>query len=93
MAIRWAVSVDKHGVADEDTLHAMSNAYLYIEEFDEPRKPGASRPDLWIGPPCELGGPLLEVMTERVPPRDLVVFHVMVARAKFLVLMDETEGE
>lgn len=83
--------MDKHDVADEDTLHAMLNAYLYVPEFDEPRKPGARRPDLWVGPPTTLGGPLLEVMAERVPPRDVVIFHVMQARPKFLALLDEGE--
>jgi len=51
MAIRWAASVDRHGVPDEDAVHAMLEAYLYVPEFDEPRKPGAARPDLWVGPP------------------------------------------
>jgi len=31
-------------------------------------------------------------MAERVPPCDLVVFHVMVARPKYLELMEEAEG-
>lgn len=92
MAIRWADSVDRHGVPDEDTVHAMLNAYLYVPEFDRPRRPGASPPHLWISPPTRLGAPLLEVMAERRPPRDVVIFHVMEARAKFLALLDGTEG-
>ncbi|KFD43960.1 MULTISPECIES: hypothetical protein [Cellulosimicrobium] len=92
MAIRWTGSADKHGIAREDALHAMLNHYLVVEEFDEPRVEGASRPDLYIGPPRRLGGDLLEVMAERVPPRDVVIFHVMIARPKFLALLDN-EGE
>lgn len=49
------------------------------------------RPDLYIGPQRQRGAPLLEIMVERVPPRGLVVFHVMEARTKFLALMDDEE--
>lgn len=71
MAIRWLGSADKRGIPREDVLHAMLNHYLYVEEFDEPRVEGASRPDLYIGPPRQLGGDLLEIMVERVPLRDV----------------------
>jgi hypothetical protein len=69
----------------------MLNAYLHVPAFDEPRVEGVSRPDLWIGPPRQLGGPLIEVMTETIPPRDVLVFHVMEARPKFLALLEEGE--
>jgi hypothetical protein len=68
MAIRWTDSTDKHDVDREDAVHAMLNPYLYVPEFDEPRVPGAARPDLWIGPPRQLGGALIEVMGERIRP-------------------------
>lgn len=91
MAMRWTDSTDKHDVPREDAVHAMLNAYLYLPEFDEPRRPGASRPDLWIGPPRQMGGDLIEVMAERIPPRDIAVFHVMIAVPKHLALMEEGE--
>jgi hypothetical protein len=91
VAIRWADSADKHGVARDDALHAMLHAYLHVPEFDEPRIEGLGRPDLWIGPQRVPGSALLEVMTVASPPRDLLVFHVMMARAKFLALLDEEE--
>jgi hypothetical protein len=69
-----------------------SNAYVFVPEFDEPRVPGHGRPDLYVGPTRRLGAPLLEVMAERIPPRDVEVFHVMQARPKFLALLDD-EGE
>lgn len=90
MAVRWAASADKHGVAHEDALHAISNAYYVESEFDEPRPPNTVRPTLYIGPPRQLGDALLEVMVEAVPPRDLVIFHVMPARQKHL---DRMNGE
>lgn len=70
-------------------MHAMLNPLLYVPEFDEPRREGAGRPDLWIGPQRDRTAPLLEVMAERVPPRDVWVFHAMHARPKFLVLLDQ----
>lgn len=89
MAITWADSADKHNVPREDALHAIMNAYFHRAQFDEPRVPGGVRPDLFIGPPRQLGGPLLEVMVEMVPPRGVHVFHVMQARPKHLRLMEE----
>lgn len=83
VAIRWAESVDKHGIAHEDALHAIANAIFHEDAFDESRVPGHPRPDLYIGP-GRAGRPLLEVMLEAVPPRDLVIFHVMIARDKHL---------
>lgn len=89
MALHWTSSADKHGVSREDAVHAMLHHHFHEPGFDEPRRPGSSRPDLFIGPPRDLGGPLIEVMTEQVPPRDVIVFHVMPARAKFLTLLEE----
>jgi len=84
VAVTWAASADKHGVPHEDAIHAIGNA-VYVEvEFDEPRPPGRVRPTLYIGPPRQLGGPLLEVMVEIVPPRGMHIFHVMPARKKHL---------
>ncbi len=89
MAIEWARSADKHGVDRADALHAIENAYYVEREFDEPRPPGQTRPWLFIGPPRRLGGELLEIMVEVTPPRDMVIFHVMVARQKHLDRMGD----
>lgn len=55
VAVTWAESADKHGIAHEDALHAIGNAYFIDEEFDEPRIPGRVRPtfssarhDSWV---------------------------------------------
>ena len=71
-------------------MHAMLNAYLFRPGFDESREPDRPRPDLWIGPPLRLGGPLIEVMTETTP-EGLRVFHAMAARQRFLDLLNEGE--
>lgn len=89
MAITWAPSADKHGIDRADVLHAIMHAYYQEEEFDDPRPPANIRPTLFIGPPRQLGGALLEVMVEVTPPRDLHIFHVMVARQKHLERMKE----
>lgn len=47
----------------------------------------SARP-LFIGPQRQLGDPLLEVMVEISPPRDLHVFHAMHARQKHLDRME-----
>ena len=73
-------------------MHAILNTYYHRQAFDEPRVPGGARPDLFIGPPRQLGGQLLEIMVEVIPPRDLWIFHVMVARQKFLDQMKEDLG-
>ena len=89
MAVGWAGSADKHGVDRADALHAIENAYYVEQEFDEPRPPGMTKPWLFIGPPRALGEPLLEVMVEVTPPRDLVIFHVMQARQKHIDRMSD----
>jgi len=89
VAVTWAGSADNHGVPHEDALHAIGNAYYVESEFDEPRISGRVRPTLFIGPPRQFGGPLLEVMVEVVPPRDLHIFHVMIARQKHRDRMGE----
>jgi hypothetical protein len=84
VSVTWAGSADKHGIPHEDALHAIGNAYYVESEFEEPRLPGRVRPTLFIGPPRQRGGPMLEVMAEVSPPRDLHIFHVMIARQKHL---------
>lgn len=91
MAIRWNDSADKHNVDREDVLHAMLYHLLHVEEFDRARREGGNRPDLYIGPQRDRTAPLLEVMVERQPPRDVWVFHAMIARRKFLDLLDEED--
>jgi len=68
------------------------NAVHATSEFNEPRMPGLRRPTLFIGPPRQRDGPLLEVMVETIPTDDVVVFHVMVARAKHLQWMVGGDG-
>lgn len=91
MAIRWNDSADKHNVDREDMVHAMLNHLLYVPEFDHARREGGNRPDLYIGPQRDRTAPLLEVMAERVPPRDVWIFHAMIARRKFLDRLDEQD--
>ncbi len=89
MAVTWARSADKHGVPHEDALHAIAHAHYVEQEFDEPRVPGHVRPTLFLGPSRQPGGPLLEVIVELTPPRDIHVFHVMQARPKHLERMED----
>ena len=90
MAILWAESADRHGVPHDAAMHAIVHAVYVDEQFDEPRVPGRIRPTLFIGPATAArGAPLLEVMVEVTPPRDLFIFHVMQARPKHLNRMED----
>lgn len=89
MGLRWTTSAGRHGITREDALYAISHAVYAESEFDEPRVPGHLRPTLFTRPPRHAGGPLLEVMVEAIPPDEVVVFHVMVARPKHLQRMTE----
>ena len=91
VGVSWAASADKHGVDREDAVHAIANA-VYVEvAFDEPRPPRSVGATLYIGPPRQRGGALLEVLVEVRPPRGLRVFHVMPARPKILARMEEEQ--
>ncbi|OUS93904.1 hypothetical protein CA951_21085 [Rhodococcus sp. NCIMB 12038] len=89
MGVEWANSAGKHLIEREDAIHAIENAVYLEREFDEPRVPGHSKPWLFIGPPRKRVGPLLEVMVEVVPPRGMVIFHVMEAPQKHLDRMND----
>lgn len=88
MAIKWTDSASKHGITQSEAMFAMANALHVKKGFDGSRVPGGVKPDLYIGP-RRLGGELLEVMVISTPPRDLLVFHVMIARPKMLALFEE----
>lgn len=92
MAIRWAESADKHGVAHEDALNAILNQIYHVEQFDEPRVESAVRPDLFIGPSRDRRM-ILEVMAVITPPNDILVFHVMEARRKILEIAERGTTE
>jgi hypothetical protein len=87
VAVHWAASAAKHGIAREDALHAILNAVDHVESFDEPRMPGHNRPDLYIGPTRDRKR-MLEVMVEVSPPAHVSVFHVMEARRTTLDLVE-----
>jgi hypothetical protein len=82
MAIEWADSADRHGIAREDAVHAILKRVYYVAGFDQSRT-GGTAPDLFIGYSRD-GQQLIEVMIQPVPPRDGIVFHVMPARQKII---------
>src|SRR5690606_12246573 len=90
MAITWRDSAFKHGVTRDEVLYAMQNPVHVEPEFDESRDGTGEAAELFIGP-RRLGGAPWGVVVRRRLPRDLVVFHAMPARRKFLVLIEEEE--
>ena len=87
MAVHWAASAAKHGIAREDALHAIVNAVDHIVSFDEPRMSGHNRPDLYIGTTRDRRH-TLEVMVEVSPPARVSILHVMEARRTTLALVE-----
>ena len=81
-------SAARHGINRLDVIHAIVNHYHHVPRFDDPRVPGGIRPDLYSGPPRQLGSPLLEVMLEVHTNGSLIIFHATEARAKMLALFD-----
>jgi hypothetical protein len=80
----------RFGIAREDALHAIANVPRTSSGSSTSRGfRGHVRPTLFIGPPRQRGGALLEVMVELVEPRDIHVFHVMPARPKHLERMED----
>ena len=89
MAIEFTESAAKHGISQDDALWAMTHARYVERQYDEPRLPGHQRPTLFIGPSRTPSVPLLEVKAELVPPDRAIIFHVMPAREKHLVRMED----
>ena len=87
MPVEFTASAGKHGFELADAVNAMLNHVDKVESFDEPRAPGRTRPDLYIGP--ARNRILIEVMVVRNPPSGLTVFHCMRARRKILDLVDD----
>lgn len=74
-------SADRHGIDPADAEHAVRNHRVWVRQFDDPRAPGAARPDLFIGT-NRAGTQLLEVMGNWLVDGDLELFHVMPLRNK-----------
>ncbi|MEO8529083.1 MAG: hypothetical protein ABI435_08385 [Pseudolysinimonas sp.] len=85
-------SADKHEIPHADAEQAVRNHRYWVREFDEPRAPGSSRPDLFIGPDNP-GDVLLEVMGNWLVGGDFEVFHVMPLRDKTRDLVRRIHAE
>jgi len=88
VAIEWTGSSARHGVDQDDALHAMLNPLYHVSGFETSRVEGLNDPDLFIGPGRD--GKLLEVMVAVEPTtRTLWVFHAMPVRPKTLAKAKE----
>lgn len=72
-------SARRHGVADEDTLHAIDHA-LAIEDAGE-------EPDRWLVVGPDRAGNLLEVVVLTTVENTELAIHAMPMRAKFRRLL------
>jgi hypothetical protein len=73
-------SARKHGVADEDIIHAIEHA-LAIEDAGED-------PDRWLVLGPDRAGNLLEVVLLTTVERTQIVIHAMVMRTQFRRLIE-----
>lgn len=78
IAIVYAESAGKHGIAEEDAVHAILNYRWGVKDFTTLDYPEPA--DLYIGPTPR--GQLLEVLLHPVHPRGLAIFQVMPLRKK-----------
>lgn len=74
-------SARKHGVADEDILHAIDHA-LAIED-------AAEEPDRWLLIGADRAGNLLEIVVLTTNEDQQLVIHAMPMRAKYRRLLDQ----
>ena len=80
MVVRFRGSAFKHGLTVEAIEHAIEHWVLWKDELE------GTDNVLLLGP--DHAGNLLEVIGRPVG-EDLIVFHVMPARAQFLALLTE----
>lgn len=85
MAIEFTQSARQHGFTVDDAVTAIANATWYAPRFDPARVEGLPDPSAWVGP--SRSGIQIEVLAYVVPPRTLVIFHCMEARAKTIETM------
>ena len=88
VAIRWASSADKHFIPREDALYAISHAAGQTQL--EARAGEVTI--VYVGHPHGRTDRYVEVIAALVPPRDLVIFHVMELSDLYRHLVDK-EGE
>lgn len=74
-------SARKHGVDDQDVLHAIDHA-LAIEDAGE-------EPDRWLIVGPDRAGNLLEVVVMTTTEGGRLAIHAMAMRAKFRRLLDQ----
>lgn len=85
MGVEWTPSADKHGIPREDALYAMMY-YAVSAEIDG--EPGETTV-LYIGHPHEQTDRYLEVIAAHIPPRTILIFHVMPLTDMFRYLLHE----
>ena len=87
MTVRMSGTAGKHGFTVDDAVWAMNHAWYVESKFGDPSAPAQVQPTLWIGPSPIPTVPLLEVVADVIPPRTVVIFHVMAAREDCLARM------
>jgi hypothetical protein len=88
MGVEWRDSADKHGVPREEARFAI----LHAEGSGEVDGRPGQETFVYVGRRHEQSLEYLEVIAAHLPPRTIVVFHVMVLTDKYRYLLYEGES-
>ncbi len=84
VAVEIRASARKHGISDDDIRHAINNAIVSITRPDQPDF------TMLIGPDARAA--MIEVGVLETDDQDYVI-HAMVAREKYLNMIDPQRGD
>lgn len=87
MGVEWTPSADKHGIPREDALYAMMHYAVSTEIEGDP----GERTVVYVGHPHGQTDRYLEVIAAHIPPRTILIFHVMPLTDMFRYLLHEGE--
>lgn len=87
VGVTWAASADRHGISHDDAMHAILNPQG-LDTLEE--GPGGTV-TVFVGHPHPQTDQWIEVIARTVPPRTMVVFHVMELSDLYRYLLHEGE--
>lgn len=89
MGVEWTDSAARHGVSQTDALYAMTHAQVSAEVDGLP----GQRTVVYVGHPHAQTERYLEVIAAHLPPRSIVIFHVMELTDTYRHLLHEGDPE
>ena len=87
MGVEFTSSADKHGIAREDILYAMTNSQASAEIEGAPEDVTVA----YVGHPHAQTDRYIEVIAAHRPPRTIVIFHAMPLSDIYRGLLNDEE--